>query len=186
MQSQNNICTYFFIVAKQSFLFCVQTSKSLEVIFAQNFQTGPPDLSLSALLREEGASDSQKSLFATLRALLLAPNSTGFEMSGGNEDALMEDESGNIGDRRSSRENPQISKGCSDLLKSICSTLDGAMAHIVAAYKQASSSTSENLAAQSKLANSEDRSSKLDVPFFFLFLFQFLAAFTSSGVYGED
>ena len=173
MQSQNNICTYFFIVAKQSFLFCVQTSKSLEVIFAQNFQTGPPDLSLSALLREEGASGSQKSLFATLRALLLAPNSAGFEMSGGNEDALMQDESGNIGDRRSNRENPHKSKGCSDLLKTICSTLDSAMAHIVAAYKQANSSTSENLAAQSKLENIEDRSCKFDVPFFLLSIFLF-------------
>ena len=156
------------------------------MIFAQNFQTGPPELSLSALLREEGASDSQKSLFATLRALLLAPNSTGFEMRGGNEDALMEDESENIGDRRGSRGNPQKSKGCSDLLKSICSTLDNAMAHIIAAYKQANGSTSENLAAQSKLANSEDRFRKLDVPPFLLFLSLFLVAFTFFGVDCED
>ena len=134
----------------QSFLCFVQTSKSLEVIFAQNFQTGSPDLSLSALLREEGATDTQKSLFATLRALLLAPNSAGFEISASNEDADMEDESENIGDRKGSRENPQKSKSCSQLLKAICSTLDSAMAHIVAAYKQANSSTSENLAAQSK------------------------------------
>ena len=146
-----HLLTYFFIVANEvCLLLYVQTSKSLEVIFAQNFQAGSPDLSLSALLREEAPTDPQKSLFSTLRALLLAPNSAGFEISGSHEDAHMEDESENIGDRKgSSRENPQKSKSCSNLVKTICSTLDSAMAHIVAAYRQASSS-SENLAAQSK------------------------------------